>query len=78
MSYYDNPQDLIQDTKAFLASDYGKHIVSILTLKQDGHLSGAADIDTPYPERYAAKYSAVKEVLDLIYSPLDDDIPSHG
>lgn len=78
MSYEDRPKDLIQDTKNFLQSDYGKHIVSILEAKQTGYLSNTADIQAKYPERYAAKYSAYKEVLELIYQPLDDDIPSLG
>jgi len=79
MSHYeDKPEDLVQDTKMFLNSDYGKHITTILKEKLEGHLAGAANIETPYPERHAAKYGAVKEVLDLIHSPLDDGTPTHG
>lgn len=78
MSYEDKPDDLIQDTKDFLKSDYGQHIVSTLERMQEGYLSGAANIELPYPERHAAKYSALKEVCDLIYSPLDDNTPTHG
>lgn len=76
--YEDKPDDLIQDTKDFLKSDYGKHIVSILQEKATGYLSSVADISAEHPDRYAAKYSATKEVLDLMYSPLDDDTPSLG
>ena len=79
MSHYDSkPDDLIQDTKDFLKSDYGKHIVSTLEETAQGLLSNVADIKAEHPERYAAKYSAYKEVLDLIHQPLDDDIPSLG
>lgn len=79
MSHYeDKPDDLIQDTKEFLESDYGKHIVSTLEETAQGHLSRVADIQAEHPDRYAAKYSAYKEVLELIKSPLDDDIPSQG
>lgn len=79
MNYYDDrPQDLIQDTKDFLKSDYGKHIVSTLEAMQEGLLAGVANVEAPYPERYAAKYSALKEVHDLIYQPLDDNTPTHG
>ncbi len=79
MSHYeDKPEDLIQDTKNFLESDYGKYIVSTLQETADGHLAGASNIENSYPERYAAKYSAVKEVLNLIHSPLDDDTPTRG
>lgn len=76
--YLDRPQDVLQDTKDFLKSEYGQYIVSTLREKADGHLAGASNIENPYPERYAAKYSALKEVLDLIHSPLDDDTPSQG
>lgn len=78
MSYDDREKDLIQDTKDFLKSEYGQHIVSTLEEMQQGYLSGAADIKAQYPERYAAKYSALKEVIDLIKSPLDDNTPAHG
>lgn len=79
MSHYDDrPNDLIQDTKDFLKSDYGNHIVSTLEETAQGYLAGAADIKARYPERYAAKYSALKEVLELIYQPLDDDTPTQG
>lgn len=79
MSHYeDRPKDLIQDTKNFLESDFGKHIVSTLQETAKGHLASVADIRAEHPDRYAAKYSAIKEVLDLIYQPLDDDTPSLG
>lgn len=68
--YEDRPKDLIQDTEDFLKSDYGKYIVSILEETAKGHLAGACNMKDPYPERYAAKYSALKEVLDLINSPI--------
>jgi len=71
-------KDLIEDTKQFLQSQYGKYIVEILTEKSKGLLSLAAVIDTPYPERYLAKHSGVQEALDLFYLPLDDDLRAHG
>lgn len=76
--YEDNPEDLVQDTKGFLKSEYGKYVISTIQEMSEGSLSRAGNMDTPYPERYAAKYSALKEVLELIYSPLDDDTPTHG
>lgn len=79
MSHYeDKPEDLIQDTKDFLKSDYGQHIVSTLQESAKGHLAKVADVAGEHPDRYAAKYSAYKEVLDLIHQPLDDDTPSLG
>lgn len=79
MTYYeDRPSDLLQDTKDFLKSDYGKYIVSTIEETMEGHLAGVANIKARYPERYAAKYSALKGVLELINSPLDDNTPSHG
>jgi hypothetical protein len=79
MSYFDErPNDLVQDTKQFLESEYGKYLVGVIQDKCSGTLGAVADINVEHPERYAAKYSALKEVLDLIYSPLDDHTPSHG
>lgn len=72
MTYYaDRPKDLLQDTKNFLNSEYGKYIVSTLQEVAEGHLANAANMSIEHPERYAAKYSAVKEALNLIYAPLD-------
>lgn len=79
MSNYDEkPEDLIQDTKEFLKSEFGQHIMSTLEAKREGFLSSVANIKEEHPDRYAAKYSALKEVIEFIESPLDDDIPSHG
>lgn len=79
MSNYDEkPEDLIQDTKEFLKSEYGKHIMTTLKDMQEGLLSSMANINEPYTDRYAAKFSAMKEVIELVESPLDDDTPSHG
>ena len=77
-NYEDKPDDLIQDTKDFLKSEYGQYIVSTIEAMQQGYLSGATNVDLPHPERYAAKYSALKEVINLINSPLDDDTPTRG
>lgn len=70
MSYDDRPKDLTQDTQAFLNSEYGKHIVSTLEDMSVGYLAVADNMECPYPERYLAKHSAVKEVLDLIKQPI--------
>lgn len=70
--------DLLQDTKSFLGSEYGVYIMSILSDKADGLLSSASDLHEPYPDRYIAKLSAIKEVIDLINSPLDDDKSARG
>lgn len=79
MSHYtDKPEDLTQDTKEFLNSEYGKYLVPILEDLKQGYLSAASDMQHPYPERYLAKFSALKEVTDLILSPLDDSNPTHG
>jgi hypothetical protein len=71
MSHYDTrPDDLVQDTKQFLESEYGKYVVSTLEEMQSGNLTNTADIKAEHPERWAARYSAVKEVLELIKSPV--------
>lgn len=79
MSHYEErPDDLVQDAKDFLKSGYGQYIVSILEDKAVGYLANADNVECPYPERYLAKHSALKEVLDLIHSPLDGNTPTHG
>lgn len=79
MTYYDDrPEDLKQDTKNFLNSEYGKYIMGIIEDMRSGHLSRAADVAIEHPERYAAKYSALKEVIELIHAPLDDSTPSRA
>ena len=77
MSHYDDrPEDLRQDTKNFLNSEYGKYLLPILEDMAQGYLGYADNMEQPYPERYLAKHSALKEVLDLIQSPLGDNTPS--
>lgn len=79
MSHYDTrPEDLITDTKSFLKSDFGQYVMGILADKQAGFLSQASNMAAEHPDRYLAKYIAVKEVVDLINSPLDDDISPRG
>jgi len=70
MSYYENPEDLKQDTERFLKSEFGKYVMSTIEEKMNGHLALADDMKNPYPERYLAKHSAVKEVIDFIRSPI--------
>lgn len=77
MSDY-KPEALKRDTKAFVASPYGTYLLDILEGMERGALSGVADISTPYTDRYAARYSIVKEIIDCIRQPLDDDTPSRG
>jgi hypothetical protein len=67
------PENRRQDTKEFLRSQLGADIMSTLIETAEGHLSKGADMTEDYPERYIAKYAAVKEVIDLINQPLDDD-----
>jgi hypothetical protein len=78
MSYPSKPADLRQDTKQFLASEYGKHFTEILREKMAGSLSAASDKSNPNRLNDLDKFSAYKEVIELIESPLDDDIPSRG
>lgn len=79
MSHYDEkPEDLVQDTKQFLKSEYGQYLVGILRDKAKGYLTATADVRAEHPERHAARFSVTKEFLDLIYQPLDDDTPSLG
>lgn len=71
MSYYDDrPDELVQDTKNFLNSEYGKYVMSTLEEMAVGNLAKADNMEHPYPERYLAKHSAQKEVIGFIQSPI--------
>lgn len=76
--YSERLEDMRQDTKMFLESELGMHIMETLKTKLEGHLSNASDVSTEHPERHIAKYSAVKEIIEFIQSPLDDHTPTHG
>ena len=78
MSYYDDRADeLRQDTKAFLKSEFGKYVMEILDAKEQGLLSSIMNIKNPYIDRSASELRAIKEVKEL-FTPLDDNIPLHG
>lgn len=66
-------KELQEDTRRFLKSQYGNHVMTTLEEISLGHLSNAADISTEHPDRHLAKYSAIKEIIDFIQQPLDDD-----
>jgi hypothetical protein len=76
--YVDRPKDIEHDRKEFVKGEYGVYILGILEEKAAGFLSHADNIDCPYPERYLAKHSAIKEVLNLFNQSSDDDTPTHG
>lgn len=78
MTYADRTEDLIQDTKVFLKSEFGAYVMETLSEMQKGFLSQASDMSNEHPDRYLAKYNALQEVLELIRQPLDDDTPLHG
>lgn len=78
MSKEIKPDDLVQYTKAFIQSEYGSYLIDILQETAQGCLADVANIKTEHPDRYAAKYSAYKEVLELIHQPLEDSTPTHG
>lgn len=68
--YIDRPEDITQDTKAFLKSEFGQYITTTLVEMQQALLSKASDMNEEHPDRYLAKYSAVQGVLDLINSSI--------
>lgn len=77
MSEYKD-EDLKQDSIQYMGSQLGIHHMSVLTAMQEGFLSQASSISEEHPDRYLAKYSAIKEVIEFLKSPLDDDTPSRG
>jgi hypothetical protein len=79
MSHYeDKPDDLIQDTKNFLKSEYGVYLTGIINEKIDGYLSSAMQPQLARPDLPLGSYRGIKEIEDLIKSPLDDDTPTRG
>lgn len=71
-------EDLRQDTKQFVSSQLGSHILTTIEEMMRGELSAATDMSAIYPERHLARYSALEEVLDFIRQPLDDDTSPRG
>lgn len=66
-------KNLKEDTRQFLNSEYGKYIMSTLSEMASGQLSSASDMSARYPDRHLAKYSGIKEAIELFNQPLDDD-----
>lgn len=76
--YEDKKKELVQDTKNFLSSEYGQFVMKTLQDMAAGYLVGTTNVSAKYPERYASRYAAIKEVIDFINSPLDDDTLARG
>ena len=77
MSEYSD-KNMQEDTRQYLRSELGVHHITTLESMADGALSAASDITQEHPDRYLAKYNALKEVIEFIKSPSDDDTPQHG
>jgi hypothetical protein len=65
------PEELITDTKAFINSDYGKYIIEQLEAMQRGYEASAENPKELHPVRYLDRSVTIKEVLSLIYSPIE-------
>lgn len=78
MSYAERPEDLKQDTKNFLLSEYGQYIMQILKDKSQGELVNVTNINETHVDRYAQRYAVIKEIVELIQQPLDDDTSPRG
>lgn len=59
-------------TQFFLESEYGQYVMDTLTEMREGYLSGAEDPKSEYPIRHLDRAVAIKEVIKLINSPLED------
>lgn len=68
---------IAQGALSYLRSDYGKYRMEILEGMIDGALSSATNPTEPYPDRYLARYAALKELKDSIQGDLESDTPSH-
>lgn len=73
MSYLDKPEDLLQDTKQFLKTEFGAYFMSTLKEMQANAISDASSVTQLNKEWHLAKYNAFQEVLNLIKQPLEDD-----
>ena len=76
--YAERTKDLQQDTKEFLKTELGVHIIRTLQQKAEGELSSARRVNEPYADRYVQRYAAIQETIEFIREPLDDDISPRG
>lgn len=75
MSEY-KADDLLQDTKQYMTSQLGAYHLDTLTQMLNGYLSAASNMESEHPDRYLAKYNALKEFETFILSPLGNDTPA--
>ena len=70
MTYTERPEDLMQDTKDFLKSEYGSYITDTLIEMQQNAILEASSVSQLNKEWHLAKYNALQEVLNLIKQPV--------
>jgi hypothetical protein len=63
-------ENLVEDTKQFLSSEYGIYLMQILEDTAQGHMSKAKNVQEQSPIRSLDRATAVMEVIQTIKSPL--------
>ena len=76
MKYVDDSQRVANDALGYSRSEYGKYRMEILDGMIEGALSAATNPTQQFPDRYLARYTALKELKDSIISDLGSDTPS--
>lgn len=76
-AYQNKPQQLAADAAHFVKSEYGKYRMDILDSMIEGALSAASSPLQQFPDRYIARYSALKELKESILSDFESDTPPH-
>lgn len=78
MEDYIGSKNFVQDAQDFVTSQYGSYLLSVFEETAAGHLASAVNVSEEHPDRFLARYGAVKEMLETINQPLDIDKSSRG
>lgn len=78
MEDYIGSKNFVQDAQDFVTSQYGSYLLSVFEETAAGNLASAIDVSEAHPDRYLARYGAVKELLETIHQPLDNHKSSRG
>lgn len=75
--YSEDTQRVANDALGFSRTEYGKYRMEILDGMIEGALSAAINPTQQFPDRYLARYAALKELKDSILGDLESNIPSY-
>lgn len=74
--YVNDSKRIAQDALGHQRSEYGKYRMEILDDMIAGALSAAVDPTQQYPDRYLARYGALKQLKESFESDLESGIPT--